>query len=142
MEQAQRGDTVKVHYTGKLDDGTVFDSSTGREPLEFQIGTNQIIHGFQDGVVGMAVGDSKTVNVVSDEAYGPRDEKLVAVIDHDRFPESMEPEIGQRLQLVQTDDRKVFATVTAVSESGVTIDANHLLAGKNLTFDIQLVAIL
>jgi len=141
MEQAQRGDTVKVHYTGKLDDGTVFDTSEGKDPLEFKIGTNQIIHGFQNSVIGMAVGDSKTVNVDVDEAYGPRDEKLIAVIDHERFPDDMQPEVGQRLQLVQTDDRKIFATVTAISESGVTIDANHFLAGKDLTFDIQLIAI-
>lgn len=142
MEQAQRGDTVKVHYTGKLDDGTVFDTSEGRDPLEFKIGTNEIIHGFQKGVIGMTVGDSKTVNVVVDEAYGPRDEKLVAVIEHERFPDDLQPEVGQRLQLVQTDDRKVLATVTEVSDAGVTIDANHVLAGKDLTFDIQLVAIL
>lgn len=142
MEQAKRGDTVKVHYTGKLDDGTVFDSSEGKDPLEFKIGTNQIISGFQDGVVGMAVGDSKTINVPVDDGYGPRYEKLVAVIDHERFPEEMRPEIGQRLQLVQADQRKILATVTAISESGVTIDANHLLAGKDLIFDVELVAIL
>jgi len=142
MGQAQRGDTVKVHYTGKLDDGTVFDTSEGRDPLEFKIGTNEIIHGFQEGVIGMTVGDSKTVNVVADEAYGPRDEKLVAVIEPERFPDDLQPEVGQRLQLVQTDDRKVLATVTEVSDTGVTIDANHVLAGKDLTFDIQLVAIL
>lgn len=142
MEQAKRGDTVKVHYTGKLDDGTVFDSSEGKDPLEFKIGTNQIISGFQHGVVGMAVGDAKTINVPVDDAYGPRDEKLVAVIGHERFPQEMRPEIGQRLQLVQADQRKIFATVRAISESGVTIDANHLLAGKDLIFDIELVAIL
>lgn len=142
MEQAQRGDTVKVHYTGKLDDGTVFDTSEGKDPLEFKIGTNKIISGFQNGVVGMVVGDSKTVNIPADDAYGPRNEKLVAVIGHERFPEEMQPEIGQRLQLVQQDDRKIFATVTGISESGVTIDANHFLAGKDLTFDIELVEIL
>jgi peptidylprolyl isomerase len=143
VEHAQRGDRVKVHYTGKLDDGTVFDTSEGRDPLEFQLGaTYEIIKGFHDGVIGMTVGDSRTVNVPVDDAYGPRDEKLVAVIDRERFPAEMQPEIGQRLQLVQTDDRKIFATVMAISESGVTIDANHFLAGKDLTFDIELVAIL
>lgn len=90
----------------------------------------------------MTVGATKTVNVPADDAYGPRDDKLVAVIDYEHFPDEIQPEIGQRLQLVHSDDRKILATVTGISESGVTIDANHLLAGKDLTFDIELVAIL
>lgn len=142
MRKAQRGDTVQVHYTGKLDDGTVFDSSQDQDPAEFKLGGSQMIRGFQEGVIGMSVGDSKTFRVVADEAYGPRVEKLVTELDHDRFPENMKPEVGQRLQLVQTDSRKVFATVKAISPSGVIIDANHFLAGKDLTFDIHLVAIL
>jgi len=142
MRQAQRGDTVQVHYTGKLDDGTVFDSSQDRDPAEFKLGGSQMIRGLQDAVIGMCVGDSKTSKIVADDAYGPRVEKLVTELDHDRFPEDMKPTVGQRLQLVQTDSRKVFATVKAISDSGVTIDANHFLAGKDLTFDIHLVAIL
>lgn len=141
MKQVQRGDTVKVHYTGRLDDGTVFDTSQDRDPLEVKIGGSEMIRGFQDGVLGMSVGSSKTFKVVADDAYGPRNEKLIAMLDHDRFPEDMEPTVGQRLQIVQTDNRKIFATVTAISDSGVTIDANHFLAGKDLTFDIHLIAI-
>lgn len=142
MKRAQRGDTVHVLYTGRLDDGTVFDSSQGQDPLEFKIGGSEIIRGLQDGVVGMSVGNSKTFKVTADDAYGPRVEKLVAVLDPERFPADMQPTVGQRLQLVQTDNRKIFATVKAISDSGVTIDANHFLAGKDLTFDIHLVAIL
>jgi len=142
MKRAQRGDTVHVRYTGRLDDGTVFDSSQGEEPLEFKIGGSEIIRGLQDGVIGMSVGHSKTFKVTADDAYGPRVEKLVAVLDSDRFPADMQPTVGQRLQLVQTDNRKIFATVKAISDAGVTIDANHFLAGKDLTFDILLVAIL
>jgi peptidylprolyl isomerase len=142
MKQARRGDTVQVHYTGKLDDGTVFDTSQDRDPLEFKIGGSEMIRGLQNGVIGMSVGDSKTFKVIADEAYGPRIEKLVAVLDPERFNADMQPSVGQRLQLVQTDNRRIFATVKAVSDSGVTIDANHFLAGKDLAFDVHLVAIL
>lgn len=141
MKQAERGDTVEVHYTGKLDDGTVFDTSEGREPLKFTIGGSELIRGFQNGVVGMSVGDTKTINVIADEAYGPHLDKLVVGLERERFPKDLEPKVGQRLQLVQPDNRKVLATVTAVSDSEVTLDANHILAGKDLVFDIHMVAI-
>ncbi len=142
MQQAKNGDTVKVHYTGKLEDGTVFDTSTEREPLQFVIGGKQIIPGFEQAVVGMNTGETKTVNVSSDEAYGPHLEERVLVINQDQIPEHLELEVGQHVQIPQKDGSKVLFIVTAISETSVTLDANHPLAGKDLTFEIQLVEIL
>ena len=141
MQQAKNGDTVKVHYTGKLEDGTVFDTSTEREPLQFVIGGKQIIPGFEQAVVGMNTGETKTVNVSSDEAYGPHLEERVLVINQDQIPEHLELEVGQHVQIPQKDGSKVLFIVTAISETSVTLDANHPLAGKDLTFEIQLVEI-
>ena len=141
MAQAKTGDTVKVHYTGKLDDGTVFDTSVEREPLQFTIGESQLIRDFEQAVVGMSPGESNTVQIPSDKAYGPHHKEMVLEVDRSEFPENVEPKVDQRLQ-VQKSDGQVFAvTVTAVSESKVTLDANHPLAGKDLTFDIQLAEI-
>jgi FKBP-type peptidyl-prolyl cis-trans isomerase 2 len=138
MAQAKNGDTVKVHYTGKLDDGTVFDTSADREPLQFTIGQGQLIADFEQAVVGMNPGESKIVQIPSDKAYGPHHKEMVLEVDRKEFPPDLEPKVDQRLQ-VQKSDGQVFAvTVTAVSESKVTLDANHPLAGKDLTFDIQL----
>jgi peptidylprolyl isomerase len=141
MVQAKNGDTVKVHYTGKLDDDTIFDTSAEREPLQFKIGEGQLIQDFELAVVGMSPGESKTVQIPSENAYGPHHEEMIMVVDRNEFPENLEPKVDQRLQ-VQKSDGQVFAvTVTAVSESKVTLDANHPLAGKDLTFDIQLTEI-
>ena len=142
MVKAKTGDTVKVHYTGKLDDGTVFDTSADREPLQFTIGEGQIIPDFEQAVVGMAPGDSKTVQIPSDKAYGPHHEEMVMVVSRDEFPEDIEPKVDQRLQVRQADGQAFAVTVTVVSESSVTLDANHPLAGKDLAFDIQLAEIL
>ncbi len=139
--QAEDGDTVKVHYTGKLEDGTVFDTSIGGDPLQFTIGDGQLIPGFEQAVVGMRPGESKTVKIPADDAYGPYHEELVIVIDRDQFPEDLQPEIGQQLQIRQADGQIIPVTVIDVSESSVTLDANHPLAGKDLTFDIELVEI-
>jgi peptidylprolyl isomerase len=141
MAQAKSGDTVKVHYTGKLDDGTVFASSIKRDPLEFVIGEERIIPAFEQAVVGMIPGGSKTTKIDADEAYGPHHEELVRVIDRGVFPADLEPEVGQRLNLSEPDGREIIVTVTDFSESNVTLDANHPLAGENLVFDIQLVEI-
>lgn len=141
MAQAKSGDTVKVHYTGKLDDGTVFASSIKRDPLEFIIGEERIIPAFEQAVVGMMPGESKTTKIDADEAYGPHHEELVRVIDRGVFPAELEPEVGQRLNLSEPDGREIIVTVTDFSESNVTLDANHPLAGENLVFDIQLVDI-
>ena len=139
MAQAKHGDTVKVHYTGKLEDGTVFDTSINRDPLQFTIGEGQIIPGFEQAVVGMNPGESKTTKVPADKAYGSHHKEEVLVVDRNQFPVDLKPEIGQKLQIRRTDGQTIVVTVTDVSESSVTLDANHPLAGKDLTFDIQLV---
>ncbi|HEX30313.1 TPA: peptidylprolyl isomerase [Candidatus Poribacteria bacterium] len=141
MAQAKRGDTVKVHYTGKLEDGTVFDTSLDRPPLQFTIGEGRLIPGFEEAVIGMSPGESKTVKVPADRAFGPHYEEMVLVVDRAEFPEHIDPEIGQQLQISQMDGRTIIVTVTDVSESTVTLDANHPLAGKDLIFDIKLLEI-
>ena len=138
MAQAKAGDTVKVHYTGKLDDGSVFDTSDDREPLQFTIGEGQLISDFEQAVVGMNPGESKTVQISSDKAYGPHREEMVMEVDRSEFPEDLEPKVDQRLQVSQSDGQTFPVTVTDVSESKITLDANHPLAGKDLTFDVQL----
>ena len=141
MAQAKTGDTVKVHYTGKLDDGTVFDTSADREPLQFTIGEGQIIPDFEQAIVGMNLGESKTIQIPSENAYGPHQKEMVMVVDRKEFPDDLKPEVDQRLQVRQPDGQSFAVTVTDVSESKVTLDGNHLLAGKDLTFDIQLAGI-
>jgi FKBP-type peptidyl-prolyl cis-trans isomerase 2 len=140
MTQAQNGNRVKVHYTGKLDDGSVFDSSEGREPLEFTVGEGQVIPGFEQGVVGMEPGDSKTLNIPSDEAYGPHRPEGVFEIERSEIPPSIPLEEGMRLQANQ-GGRTVELMVVEIDESKVTLDGNHPLAGRDLTFDIQLVEV-
>jgi len=141
MAQANAGDKVKVHYTGKLDDGTVFDSSTGRDPLEFTVGAEQMIKGFDAGVNGMSVGETKTVTIPSDEAYGPLRDEMVIVVGRDECPPEMDPTPGDRLQMRHESGQVVVVTVTEVTETNVTLDGNHPLAGKDLTFDIELVEV-
>ncbi len=141
MRQAKYGDTVKVHYTGKLDDSTVFDSSEDREPLQFTIGNGQIIPSFEQSVVGMSPGESKTINIKSEDAYGGHNEEMVGVVGRDQFPSDVEPKVGQQFKVRGADGQTSVVTVTDVSESDVTLDANHPLAGKDLTFDIKLIDI-
>ena len=141
MAQAKIGDTVKVHYTGKLEDGTVLDSSINRGPLQFTLGESQVIPGFEQAVVGMNLEGSKTVNIAADEAYGPRHKELVVVVNGNEFPAELELKVDDHLQIRQGDGQRILVTVTDISESSVTLDANHPLAGKDLTFDIQLVEI-
>ena len=138
---ANDGDTVKVHYTGTLEDGTVFDTSRGREPLEFTLGEGNIIPGFEETVKGMQVGQTKTVTIPAEEAYGPHREDLVMVVERDTLPEDLNPVIGQKLQMKRPDGETAVVVVTDVSETTMTIDANHPLAGKDLTFEIELVEI-
>ena len=138
---AQAGDTVKVHYTGKLEDGTVFDSSQGREPLEFTIGSGALIEGFEQAVVGMAPGEAKTVQIPSVEAYGPHHEEMVQEIEREVIPSEIEIDIGIRLQASQGEGPPLILTVVEMSESTITVDANHPLAGEDLTFEIDLVEI-
>ncbi|HEX74745.1 MAG TPA: peptidylprolyl isomerase [Dehalococcoidia bacterium] len=139
--RAKDGDTVKVHYTGTLEDGTVFDTSVEREPLEFTLGEGTLISGFEEAVKGMQVGQSKTVTIPAEEAYGPHRDDLVLVIERDQLPEGLNPEVGQQLQMQQTNDRTIAVIVTDVSETTITVDANHHLAGKDLTFEIELLEI-
>jgi len=141
MAQAKHGDTVKVHYTGKLEDGTVFDTSVDCDPLQFTIGEGQIIPGFEQAVLGMNPDESKTIKIPTDEAYGTRREEMVMVVDRNQLPADLNPAVGQQLQNRQPDGQTIVVTVTEVSESSVTVDANHPLAGKDLSFDIQLVEI-
>jgi peptidylprolyl isomerase len=140
--QAKNGDTVQVNYTGKLADGTVFDSSVGREPLEFTLGAGQMIPGFEKAVFGMKVGEKKTVTIPVDEAYGPHRDDLVIEVPRDKLPAGLTPEVGQQLGVKQADGSTAVVTITNVSDNNtVTIDANHPLAGKDLTFEIELVKI-
>ena len=141
MTEAKLGDTVRVHYTGKLEDGTVFDSSLDRDPVEFTLGAGQVIPGFEQAVVGMSPGESKTVEVPADQAYGPYREELVQEIDRELVPEDLKLEVGQQLALRLSPGRSIRVTVTKLTESKVTLEANHPLAGKDLTFDLQLVEI-
>jgi len=141
MTQAKDGDTVRVHFTGKLDDGTVFATSANRDPLEFTIGKDRTLRGLERAVVGMKQGESKTTLVQADEAYGPRYEEMVVVVDRNKFPPDLKPEIGEEFELRQPDGQFVEVRVTDVSTSSVTLDANHPLAGEALTFDLQLIEI-
>ena len=141
MAQAQNGDTVTVHYTGKLEDGTVFDSSANRDPLQFTLGEGLLIPGFEQAVLGMSPGEEKTAQVSADQAYGLHREEMVVEVDRQEFPPHFQPEVGQQLQMPQSDGRTIRLTVAAVSEQKVTLDANHPLAGRDLTFDIQLLEI-
>jgi len=141
MVQAKQGDTVKVHYTGKLGDGTIFDSSLDRAPLQFTIGAGDIIPGFETAVLGMNPGESKTQVIPTDQAYGPHLEEMVVTIDRQQIPPEIQPEVGQQLQIQQPDGQVLPVVITDVSTASVTLDANHPLAGEDLTFDIQLVEI-
>ncbi len=139
MATATSGDTVHVHYTGKLDDGTVFDSSEGRDPLAFTVGAGQVVPGFDEAVAGMQVGDSKTVRIGPADAYGDHREDLVLEVPTEQLPEGLEPEIGMELGLRGQDGQTMPVRVAAVADDAITLDANHPLAGKALTFDVELV---
>ena len=141
MSNAKSGDTVKIHYTGTLDDGSQFDSSAGRDPLEFEVGSGQVIPGFDKAVEGMAVGDSKNVRIEPDEAYGQRHEQLVQEVDRSLLPDDLDPKEGMTLQSSSPDGQTMQFMVTAVAEETITVDANHPLAGQALSFDIELVEI-
>ena len=141
MSQAKSGDTVKIHYTGTLDDGTQFDSSEGRDPLEFALGSGQVIPGFDNAVDGMTVGDNKTVTIPAGEAYGERHDQLVQQVPKDALPGEMEPEVGMQLQSQSPDGQIMNLVIVEVEEETITVDGNHPLAGQALTFAIELVEI-
>jgi peptidylprolyl isomerase len=149
MAQVKDGDHVKVHYTGKLDDGTVFDSSEcaedecgcGHGPIEFTVGSGQVIPGFEAGVMGLSEGESKTIHIPVEEAYGERREEMVAVVPRTELPPEMKPEVGQQLEVTQEDGQVFQVTITSVTDDTITIDANHPLAGQALNFDLKVVKI-
>jgi peptidylprolyl isomerase len=138
---AKNGDTVQVHYTGKLNNGSVFDSSNGRDPLQFLIGGGQIIPGFEDAVMGMSPGDNKTITISAEKAYGPYRQELLLAVDRQQMPSDAPIELGQPLQVQQSNGQSIPVRVKNISESQVILDANHPLAGQDLTFDIELIAI-
>lgn len=141
MSQAKSGDTVRIHYTGTLDDGTEFDSSAGRDPLEFALGGGQVIPGFDSAVDGMTVGENKSVTIAPEQAYGERHEQLVQQVPKSALPEDMKPEVGMQLQSQGPDGQVMNLFVTEVEDENITVDANHPLAGQALTFAIELVEI-
>lgn len=141
MAQATSGDTVHIHYTGRLSDGTVFDTSREREPLEFTLGEGSVIPGFESAVAGMEPGDTKTATIPADDAYGPRREELVMAVGRDQLPDDLDPEVGQRLGMRTADGQTVEVRVTSTDDASVELDANHPLAGRELTFDIELVQV-
>lgn len=141
MSKATKGNNVKVHYTGKLTDNTVFDSSREREPLEFTVGAGQMIKGFDEAVEGMAVGESKNVTIPSAEAYGPKRDEAIVTVSKTQLPEGLEPQVGMQLEASQPDGRKQMLSIVEVKEEDVVLDGNHPLAGKDLVFDIEVMEI-
>ena len=141
MTQATAGCTVSIHYTGTLDDGSTFDSSEGRDPLTFQMGEGQIIQGLEAALEGMAVGETKTVTIPAEQAYGPRHAEAVQDVPRDMIPDHIPLDLGTSLQLHTPNGSMMPVTVTAVTDEAVTLDANHPLAGQALTFAVEVVEI-
>ena len=141
MAQVKSGDKVKVHYHGRLTSGETFDSSEGRAPLEFEVGSGMVIKGFDDGVTGMTVGEKKTINIPVDEAYGPKSAEMMIEMPKDRFPKDMELEVGMPLMMSNDSGQNFQVTVAEIKDDVVILDANHPLAGQDLIFDLELVEI-
>ena len=141
MQLVKKGDTVRVHYTGKLLNGESFDSSAGRDPLEFEVGAGMMIKGFDDAVVGMTIGDKKTVNIAAADGYGERNEEMLIEFPRSNFPADMKAEIGMQLMMNNNAGQQFPVTITEIGEEIVKLDANHFLAGKELVFDIEMVEI-
>lgn len=141
MSQAKSGDTVRIHYTGRLSDGTEFDSSRERDPLEFTLGEGQVIEGFEQVVAGMEPGETRVAELTPDDAYGDRQDQLMVDIERNKLPDDLEPYVGQMLEVQDGEGRPLVVQVTDVGDEAVTLDANHPLAGKELTFEVELVEI-
>jgi len=141
MTEVKNGDTVRIHYTGTLTDGSVFDSSEGREPLEFTVGSGQVIAGMDAGLPGMTVGDKKRLEIPSVDAYGPLNPEARQAIPREGIPDDIPLELGTQLQMQSPEGHVLPVTVVEVTDATVTLDANHPLAGKDLNFDIELVSI-
>ncbi len=141
MATAKAGDTVHIHYTGRLTDGTVFDSSEGSDPLQFTLGSGQVIPGFDAGVTGMAPGEQKTIEIPAAKAYGEARPEMVFQVPREQFPDGYVPQVGEALEVGLQTGGAIPVTVKAVDDEGVTLDANHPLAGQDLIFDLELVEI-
>ncbi|MUP45745.1 peptidylprolyl isomerase [Gramella sp. BOM4] len=142
MSQVKQNDAVKVHYTGKLEDGQVFDSSVERgEPIEFTLGQGQLIPGFENGLIGMEVNEKKTINIPKEEAYGEPKAELIQEVDKSQLPEELKPEVGMPLVSKSPDGREINLVVTEVKDDSIVVDANHPLAGKDLIFDLEVLEI-
>lgn len=141
MSQVKQNDTVKVHYTGKLADGQVFDTSEGKEPIEFTLGEGQLIPGFENGLIDMKLNEKKTINIPVDQAYGQPREDLVQEIDKSQLPPEIAPEVGMGLVSKTPDGREMNLLVAEVKENSIIVDGNHPLAGKDLIFDLEVVEI-
>jgi peptidylprolyl isomerase len=141
MKNAQKGDTVKVHFTGKFDDGTEFTTSRDDAPVEFTIGEGKLIPGIEEGTIGMAEGDQKTLQLEPSQAFGEKRPELVSKIPRSDLPDDIQPTVGLQLQMTSTSGNQIRVVVTEISEEEVTLDANHALAGQPLTFDIELVEV-
>lgn len=141
MQKVKNGDKVKVHYHGKLTDGTTFDSSEGREPLSFEVGSGQVIPGFDEGVTGMEVGEKKTISIPYDQAYGEKRDDLMMEFPIDKFPADLKPEVGMALNMSNQEGHQFPVIITEVRDESVILDANHPLAGKDLVFDLELMGI-
>lgn len=141
MIRAAQGDIVKVHYTGKLADGTVFDASPEDRPLHFILGKHEVIAGFEAAVAGMYLGEKKSVIIPAEQAYGTHQKRFVDTLDRSRLPADVELQVGRQLEVISTNDERMLLMVTALTESTVTLDGNHPLAGKDLRFDIHLLAV-
>ena len=139
--KTESGNTIKVHYTGKLEDGTVFDSSEGRDPLEFTVGSGEVIPGFDAAVVGLEVGESRTTTIAAEQAYGPHHPVRMIEVSREGMPEDFDPTVGDVVQLRGPQGEPLQATVEELGEKAIKFDANHPLAGKDLVFDIEVVAI-
>jgi FKBP-type peptidyl-prolyl cis-trans isomerase 2 len=139
LSKVKEGDTVKVHYTGSLKNGEVFDSSKDKEPLEFTLGEGQLIPGFEKAVIGMAIGDSASIDIPSEEAYGEEREDLIINVPKDQLPDDVKPQVGMQLQVNQGNGQPIPVRIKEVGEEELTLDANHPLAGKDLSFEIELV---
>jgi len=141
MKEIAENDTIALHYNGTLNNGELFDSSEGRDPLQFEVGTGQVIPGFDKAVIGMKVEENKVFTIPADEAYGQMNEELIYQVPKNAIPESLNPTPGQRLVSNLEDGRQIPVTVTEVTEESITLDASHPLAGKDLTFDITIVSV-
>ena len=141
MTYAEPGDTVKIHYTAKLEDGEIFDTSSGKDPVQFTLGEKQVMPGIEEAVLGMAEGQSKTHEIQPDKAYGEPKQELIVRVDRNQFPEEMNPDVGQHLRFSDSHGREIIARVIDVTDDAVTVDANHPLAGEKVTFDIELLEV-